>query len=80
MSQITKENTEQILYEPRELFPISRKEKFLRKLRGKQKKYKRYLGSPLRYAGGKSWAVGYVIEYIPENINRLISPFFGVAR
>jgi len=53
------------------------KQEFLHNLKGKGKRYKRYLGSPLRYAGGKSWAVGYVIEKIPENIQRLVSPFFG---
>jgi len=52
------------------------KQKFLKLLKGTRKKYKRYLGSPLRYAGGKSWAVGYIIEKIPD-IPRLISPFFG---
>jgi DNA adenine methylase len=61
----------------RDLDSIDSKQEFLQNLRGKEKKYKRYLGSPLRYAGGKSWAVGYVIERIPENIKRLISPFFG---
>ncbi|MDR2709660.1 MAG: DNA adenine methylase [Elusimicrobiota bacterium] len=40
-------------------------------------KYKRYMGSPLRYAGGKSLAVGLIIEQFPENLNRLISPFLG---
>ncbi|HOK41060.1 MAG TPA: DNA adenine methylase [bacterium] len=60
-----------------ELLPKNLKQKFLHQLRGKGKRYKRYLGSPLRYAGGKSWAVGYVLERIPENIKRLISPFFG---
>jgi len=59
------------------LFPISPKQRFLQKLKGKGKNYKRYLGSPLRYAGGKSWAVGYVIENLPEGINKLVSPFFG---
>ncbi|MGB9596939.1 MAG: DNA adenine methylase [Candidatus Poribacteria bacterium] len=59
------------------LFPISLKQKFLQELRGKEAKYRRYLGSPLRYAGGKSWAVGYVIEKISESIKRLVSPFFG---
>lgn len=39
--------------------------------------FKRYLGSPLRYAGGKSLAVGYVVERIPENVNKIVSPFFG---
>lgn len=59
------------------LFPVSRNEQFIGLLKSKNKRYKRYLGSPLRYAGGKSWAVGYIIEYLPENIKRLISPFFG---
>ena len=54
-----------------------RKILFLKKLRGQNRKYKKYLESPLRYAGGKSWAVGYVIELLPSNIKRLISPFFG---
>ena len=59
------------------LIPRTPKQIFLHKLKGKRKKYKRYLGSPLRYAGGKSWAVGYVVERLPENIKRLVSPFFG---
>ncbi|MEO0127213.1 MAG: DNA adenine methylase [candidate division WOR-3 bacterium] len=64
------------------LFPnlvpsLTPKQAFLEKIRGRGKRYKRYLGSPLRYAGGKSWAVGYVIERLPDNIHRLISPFFG---
>lgn len=40
-------------------------------------KYKRYLGSPLRYAGGKSLAVGMIVELLPINIKRLVSPFMG---
>jgi DNA adenine methylase len=40
-------------------------------------KYKRYLGAPIRYAGGKSLAVGLVIEHIPDNVRRIISPFLG---
>lgn len=40
-------------------------------------KYKRYLGSPLRYAGGKSLAVGLIIETLPNTIERLVSPFLG---
>lgn len=61
------------------LLPLnfSSKDIFLKSLKGIGKKYKRYLGSPLRYAGGKSWAVGYIIEHFPDNIKRLISPFFG---
>lgn len=56
-----------------------RKEAFLDRMRSPNGKgrYKRYLGSPLRYAGGKSLAVGKIVEYLPNNIERIISPFFG---
>jgi len=51
---------------------------FLENLRGHGKlPYKRYLGSPLRYAGGKSLAVGFVIERLPADIKCLVSPFLG---
>lgn len=40
-------------------------------------KYKRYQKSPLRYPGGKSLAVGIIIEHFPNDIKRLISPFMG---
>ena len=39
--------------------------------------YKRYGNLPLRYAGGKSLAVGHVIEHLPPGVTRLVSPFFG---
>lgn len=39
--------------------------------------YKRYNGLPLRYAGGKSLAVGHVIENIPHYATRIMSPFIG---
>ncbi|MBI5072107.1 DNA adenine methylase [Candidatus Falkowbacteria bacterium] len=56
-----------------------RKKIFLEKYKSPsgKTKYKRYIGSPLRYAGGKSLAVGLIIELLPENIKRLVSPFFG---
>jgi DNA adenine methylase len=57
-----------------------RKNLFLSKLlspSGGKTKYKRYLGSPLRYAGGKSLAVGYIIENLPDNLTKLVSPFMG---
>lgn len=58
----------------------SKKDIFLYSLRkGAKNNYKRYLGSPLRYAGGKSLAVGYVIQLLPNNIKRIISPFIGGA-
>ncbi len=41
-------------------------------------KYKMVHLSPLRYAGGKSRAIGHIIEYLPKNIeNTIVSPFFG---
>ena len=42
-----------------------------------QNKYKRVVLSPIRYAGGKSLAVGHVVELLPDNIKRVVSPFFG---
>jgi len=58
-----------------------KKEKFLEEIRGRNpnsmNKYKRVALSPIRYAGGKSLAVGYVIELLPDNVKRVISPFFG---
>jgi DNA adenine methylase len=56
-----------------------RKMSFLKELSSPtgKTKYKRYLGSPLRYAGGKSLAVGLVLELIPDNTKRIISPFIG---
>ncbi|MCR8966446.1 DNA adenine methylase [Mycoplasma zalophidermidis] len=53
------------------------KKTFLKKMAGNSLKYKRYLGAPIKYAGGKSLAVGTIIEYLPTNINKVISPFIG---
>lgn len=78
------ENNEQLT-----LFEIStdindlkvRKQWLLDQLKSKNKnsinKYKRVNLSPIRYAGGKSLAVGHIIELLPTTINRVISPFFG---
>ena len=33
--------------------------------------------SPLRYPGGKSRAVKYILPHIPEDVERVCSPFFG---
>ncbi len=55
-----------------------RKAKFLADLRSSGKlDYKRYLASPLRYAGGKSLAVGLVVELLPDDTHRVASPFIG---
>jgi DNA adenine methylase len=64
------------------LFPLSteeRKKSFLFDLspHSGKNKYKRYISSPLRYAGGKTLAVGLIVELIPSSIKRLISPFLG---
>ncbi len=53
-----------------------KKAELLGKLYSPKTKYKRLPLSPIRYAGGKSLAVGHIIEYIPE-VKRIISPFFG---
>lgn len=54
-----------------------RKISFLHSLSGQRLVYKRYTKSPLRYPGGKSLAVGIILEHFPTNIQRVISPFFG---
>jgi len=33
--------------------------------------------TPLRYPGGKSRAVKYILPHIPEDVERVCSPFFG---
>lgn len=57
--------------------PKVRKSNFLEDLKGKNQNYKRYLGSTLRYGGGKSLAVGNILELIPDNVKRVVSPFMG---
>jgi len=42
-----------------------------------QNRYKRVVLSPIRYAGGKSLAVGHVVELLPDSVQRVVSPFFG---
>ncbi|MDR0449218.1 MAG: DNA adenine methylase [Rickettsiales bacterium] len=52
---------------------------FLNKIKSPNpdKPYKRYCGSPLRYAGGKSLAVGHIIKLLPDNVKKVVSPFIG---
>ena len=56
-----------------------RKKYLLRKLSSPsgKTKYKRYMGAPIRYAGGKSLAVGLIVELVPDGTERVISPFLG---
>ena len=40
--------------------------------------YKRVIISPLRYAGGKSKAIGLILNNLPKlRTKRIVSPFFG---
>lgn len=59
----------------------TKKDAFLRTIRSKNpksmNKYKRVPVSTIRYAGGKSLAVGHVIELLPVDVKRVVSPFFG---
>ena len=58
-----------------------KKEEFLKSIKStnpnSMNMYKRVALSPIRYAGGKSLAVGHVIKLLPNNVKRVISPFFG---
>lgn len=63
---------------PEESSLTGKKATFLELLRSSGKmKYRRYLASPLRYAGGKSLAVGMVVELLPDDIDHIVSPFMG---
>ena len=53
---------------------------YLSKIKSKSgnSKYKRVCLSPLRYAGGKSKAVGLILENMPNlKEKKIVSPFFG---
>lgn len=56
-----------------------KKQALLEKLRSPSNPdgYKRYVAGPLRYAGGKTLAVGYIVSLLPNKLKRVISPFFG---
>ena len=57
---------------------VGPRDRLLSRLRSRGRyRFSRYNGLPLRYAGGKSLAVGHVIEQLPEGLERLTSPFFG---
>lgn len=76
------EMDKQISLEKREIGLKEKKEAFLKTIISKtypksMNKYKRVPVSPIRYAGGKSLAVGHILELLPDNIKRVISPFFG---
>ena len=77
-------NSDETLQDTQSQFILStslseRKSAFLHRLMSPsgKSKYKRYVGAPIRYAGGKSLAVGLIIERIPDDVERVISPFLG---
>lgn len=75
------EMEKQLSLEKMEIGLKEKKEAFLKTIMSKNpksmNKYKRVPCSPIRYAGGKTLAVGHVIELLPDNLKRVISPFFG---
>tara|TARA_R110000782_G_scaffold260474_1_gene351741 strand:- start:51 stop:1073 length:1023 start_codon:yes stop_codon:yes gene_type:complete len=51
---------------------------YLNTLRKSDGAYKRVIISPLRYAGGKSKAIGLILNNLPKLSNKkIVSPFFG---
>jgi len=51
---------------------------FLKTIKNKNGTYKRIYISPLQYAGGKSKAIGLILENLPRlKEKKIISPFFG---
>ena len=48
------------------------KSKFLKSITASNGNYKRFLGTPLRYGGGKSLAVGLILENFPNDVKRII--------
>jgi len=76
-----KEMEKQLSLSREEITLKEKKEVFLNSIKSKNprsmNKYKRVPCSPIRYAGGKTLAVGHVIELLPTNTKRIISPFFG---
>ena len=58
-----------------------KKKVFLKSIKSKntksRNKYKRVALSTIRYAGGKSLAVGHVFELLPNHVKKVVSPFFG---
>ena len=52
--------------------------KYLDTIRNSDGIYKRVIISPIRYAGGKSKAIGLILNSLPKLRNkRIVSPFFG---
>ena len=51
---------------------------YLKSITSRDNKYKRVIISPLRYAGGKSKAIGQILHHLPKlKHKRIVSPFMG---
>ena len=67
-------NFEELKYEKNETYM----QNFICSIKNKNGTYKRQCISPLRYAGGKSKAIGLILENLPKLKERkIVSPFFG---
>ena len=59
----------------------NKKKVFLKSIKSRntksRNKYKRVALSTIRYAGGKSLAVGHIFELLPNHVKKVVSPFFG---
>jgi len=81
INRFKEEMEKQLGLNKKEVSLKEKKEAFLKTIISKSpksmNKYKRVADSTIRYAGGKSLAVGYVIELLPDNVKRVIAPFFG---
>lgn len=63
-----------IMYEKEESYMRN----YLNTIRKKDGSFKRTITSPLRYAGGKSKAIGLILDNLPKlKEKKIISPFFG---
>ena len=56
---------------------LTKHESFLESIKSKSGKYKRISDTPMRYAGGKSLAVGLITEHLPDNLENIVAPFIG---
>ena len=66
--------SDEMLYEKEEPYMKD----YLQSILNKENKYKRVCISPLRYAGGKSKAIGLILGNLPKlKTKKIVSPFFG---
>ena len=73
-NEVTLKPTNFESYEKEEMYLSN----FLKSIRNKNGTYKRICISPLRYAGGKSKAIGLILEKLPKlKEKKIVSPFFG---